>query len=113
MNDLTPFDSLLEMQGGAALPLPTELARLYGRLAFPLHPGHTHVIANFVSTLDGVVDLNEPGRTGGGDISGFNRHDKMLMGLLRAAADAVIVGEQAGGEFQVLASPRWWRRGGP
>lgn len=92
MNDLTPFDSLLEMQGGAVLPLPTELARLYGRLAFPLHPGRAHAIANFVSTLDGVVDLNEPGHKGGGDISGFNRHDKMLMGLLRAAADAVIVG---------------------
>ena len=92
MNALTSLESLFEMERGAALPLPPELARLYGRLAFPLHPGRAHVIANFVTTLDGVVALNEPGHAGGGDISGSNRHDRMLMGLLRAVADAVIVG---------------------
>jgi len=27
-----------------------------------------------------------------GDISGFNQHDHLVMGLLRAIADAVIVG---------------------
>src|SRR3954451_4747163 len=30
---------------------------------------------------------------GGGDISRFNRHDQWLMGLLRARADAILVGD--------------------
>ncbi len=92
MNALTPLESLFEMERGAALQLPPELTQLYGHLAFPLHPGRAHVISNFVTTLDGVVALNEQDHTGGGDISGFNRHDKMVMGLLRAVADAVVVG---------------------
>jgi riboflavin biosynthesis pyrimidine reductase len=50
------------------------------------------VIGNFVTTLDGVVALKKRDTTGGGDVSGFNQHDRMLMGLLRAVADAVIVG---------------------
>jgi riboflavin biosynthesis pyrimidine reductase len=92
MNALTPLESLFDVVRGAALPLPPDLMQLYGRLAFPLHPGHVHVIGNFVTTLDGVVALKESGHSGGGDISGFNQHDKMVMGLLRAVADAVIVG---------------------
>jgi riboflavin biosynthesis pyrimidine reductase len=89
---LTPLDSLYELDRGADIPLPSELGALYGRLRFPPHPGRPYVIANFVSTLDGVVSLNAPGRTGGGPISGNNRQDHMVMGLLRAAADAVLVG---------------------
>jgi riboflavin biosynthesis pyrimidine reductase len=50
------------------------------------------VFSNFVSTLDGVVSLQVKGHSGGGDISGFSGQDRMVMGLLRAAADAVIVG---------------------
>ena len=92
MNALTPLESLFDVVLGAALPLPPDLSHLYGRLAFPPHPGHVHVIGNFVTTLDGVVALNEQGHAGGGDISGSNRHDRMVMGLLRAVADAVIVG---------------------
>jgi riboflavin biosynthesis pyrimidine reductase len=51
-----------------------------------------YVIGNFVSTLDGVVTFGVPGQSGGGDISGFNEADRFIMGLLRASADAVIVG---------------------
>ncbi|HTY59728.1 MAG TPA: hypothetical protein VMF59_12975, partial [Bacteroidota bacterium] len=50
------------------------------------------MIANFVSTLDGVVALGIPGVADGDAISGANDHDSMVMGLLRAASDAVIVG---------------------
>jgi riboflavin biosynthesis pyrimidine reductase len=42
--------------------------------------------------LDGVVSLRTRGHQGGGDISGFDTHDRMVMGLLRAVADAVVVG---------------------
>jgi len=51
-----------------------------------------HLFSNFVTTLDGVVSLNVKGHASGGDISGFSAQDRMVMGLLRAAADVVIVG---------------------
>jgi riboflavin biosynthesis pyrimidine reductase len=50
------------------------------------------VVGNFVSTLDGVVSFQIPGKSGGGEISGFNAADRFIMGLLRASADAVVVG---------------------
>ena len=92
MSALDPLETLYEVQQGADLALPPTLAALYGRLQFPAHPGRPYVIGNFVTTLDGVVSLNVPGKSGGGPISGFSQHDRMVMGLLRAVADAVIVG---------------------
>jgi riboflavin biosynthesis pyrimidine reductase len=92
MSTLDPLDTLYEAQGGDDLPLPPTLAALYGRLQFPMHSGRPYVVGNFVTTLDGVVSLNVPGQSGGGAISGFNQHDRMVMGLLRAVADAVVVG---------------------
>jgi riboflavin biosynthesis pyrimidine reductase len=92
MSTLEPLEGLYDVQQGAELPLPPTLATLIGRLLFPVHVDQPHVIGNFVTTLDGVVSLNVPGQSGGGPISGFNQHDRMVMGLLRAVADAVIVG---------------------
>jgi riboflavin biosynthesis pyrimidine reductase len=89
---LAPLETLYEAGRGKALPLPPRLARLYGRLRMPLARARAHVISNFVSTLDGVVSLNETGHASGGDISGFSAQDRMVMGLLRAIADVVIVG---------------------
>ena len=92
MTSLTPLESLLEPAGGDDLPLPTELAALYGPLRFPRREGRPYVIGNFVTTMDGVASLSVPGLAGGGPISGSNPHDRMVMGLLRSVADAVIVG---------------------
>jgi riboflavin biosynthesis pyrimidine reductase len=92
MNALDPLEALYEVQQGADLPLPPTLAALYGRLSFPVYANQPYVIGNFVTTLDGVVSLNVPGQSGGGPISGFDQHDRMVMGLLRTVADAVIVG---------------------
>ena len=91
---LEPLESLYDDFNGHGLdlPLPNELLKLYGRLHFPPPRDRPHVIGNFVSTLDGIVSLNVPGKAGGGPISGSNQHDRMVMGLLRSAADAVIVG---------------------
>jgi riboflavin biosynthesis pyrimidine reductase len=50
------------------------------------------VIGNFVSTVDGVVSYEIAGKSGGGEISGFDQPDRFIMGLLRASADAVMVG---------------------
>jgi riboflavin biosynthesis pyrimidine reductase len=84
--------TLVEASHGHALPLPPKLLRLYGAFRLPVPRSGFHVFSNFVSTLDGVVSLQVKGHSGGGDISGFSGQDRMVMGLLRAAADAVIVG---------------------
>jgi riboflavin biosynthesis pyrimidine reductase len=84
--------TLVEAHGGPALPLPPKLSRLYGAFRLAKPRSGFHVFSNFVSTLDGVVSLQVKGHSGGGDISGFSGQDRMVMGLLRAAADAVIVG---------------------
>lgn len=89
---LETFEVLFNRASGPPLPLPPALQSLYAQLAFPARTGRPYVISNFVSTLDGVVSLGIPGKSGGGEISGFNPHDRALMGLLRAAADAVAVG---------------------
>jgi len=96
-----PLESLYDASRGTDLPLPPELASLYGSLRLPLRPGRSHVIGNFVTTLDGVAALDVPGHLGGGPISGQNPHDRAVMGLLRSAADAVIVGAGT-----LRASPR-------
>ena len=74
--------------------LPAGLRDLYdGDLHFPASSaGRPFVIANFVSTLDGVVSYQIKGRAGGSTISGSDPADRFIMGLLRASADAVIVG---------------------
>ncbi|HLH61106.1 MAG TPA: dihydrofolate reductase family protein [Ktedonobacteraceae bacterium] len=92
MNTLPPLETLFDAQHGTGMPLPAELAALYGQLRFPLQPSRPYVFANFVASLDGVVSLEAPGRAGGGDISGNNKHDHMVMGILRAIADSIIVG---------------------
>jgi len=89
---LAPLQDLVDATTGEDLPLPCALARLYGPLRMPRQAARPHVIANFVASLDGVVSLGIPGKAGGGEISGFNPHDRMVMGVLRAAADAVVIG---------------------
>ena len=84
--------TLIETTRGRLLPLPPNLSRLYGAFRLPTPRFGLHVFSNFVSTLDGVVSLQMKGHSGGGDISGFSDQDRMVMGLLRATADAVIVG---------------------
>ena len=75
---------------GAAQPLntPAELARLYGG---PLELPSPWLYANFVSSIDGVVALGAE-RNSGSLISGKNQADRFVMGMLRAFADAVVVG---------------------
>jgi riboflavin biosynthesis pyrimidine reductase len=84
--------TLFELERGRAFPLPPQLLRLYGNFRMPLPRSGPQVFSNFVSSMDGVVSLQVKGHAGGGDISGFNIQDRMVMGLLRAVADAVIVG---------------------
>ena len=88
------LNTLIDRQQIADPVLPAALRQLYGGdLAFPVAPEtRPYVIANFVSTVDGVVSYAIPGKSGGGEISGFDEADRFTMGLLRASADAVIIG---------------------
>jgi len=74
--------------------LPPGLRELYdGDLRFRISPAkRPYVIANFVSTLDGIVSYQIKGQAGGSAISGCDTADRFIMGLLRASADAIIVG---------------------
>jgi riboflavin biosynthesis pyrimidine reductase len=86
--------------------LSSELQHLYeGDLNFP-EPSASRpfIIGNFVQTLDGIVSLKIPGRSGGGAISGRNEEDMFIMGLLRSCADAVLIG----GETYRVAKKHLW-----
>jgi riboflavin biosynthesis pyrimidine reductase len=84
----TPAD--LPVRGGR---LPAALAARYAAdLAIPLRTHRPTIVANFVSTLDGVVAFDPGGPGGGRAVSGGFEPDRFLMGLLRATADAVLVG---------------------
>jgi riboflavin biosynthesis pyrimidine reductase len=74
--------------------LPEALAaRFDGDLSVALRPDRPTIVANFVTTVDGIVALgpSEPS-AGGGEISGFSESDRFMMALLRGLADMVLVG---------------------
>ena len=52
-----------------------------------------------------MVSFEIPGKSGGGDISGFNEADRFIMGLLRASVDAVVVGA---GTLREVAPGHLW-----
>ena len=100
----TLIDSDKQYAGSA---LPQELRELYdGDLHFhTAGAARPFVIANFVSTLDGVVSYEIKDNSGGSTISGSNPADRFIIGLLRASADAVMVG--AGTLHDVSAKSLW------
>lgn len=104
MSALTPLETVYDVASGESLPLPPELRAAYGPLVLPRPKDRSYVLGNAVSTLDGVVALGGTGPSGGPEISGANPQDKMLIGLLRAAADAVVVGA---GTLRSVPRHRW------
>ena len=89
-----PFTTLFDDDEGAGLGLPEAFQAIYGgdwRLPAP-RAERPYVYMNFAVARDGRISFDVPGHMGGGDISGSNRHDQWLMDLLRARADAVLVG---------------------
>ena len=91
---LPPLQALAGPRRGPTLPLPPELARVDGRLSLARPTTRPYVIGNAVSTLDGVVSLGVAGHESGGDISGRNPHDRLVMGLVRALTDVIVVGRR-------------------
>ena len=73
---------------------PRVSALVYGsEWRLPQRALAAYVYSNFVLSRDGRVSFNEPGHMSGGDVSGFSGHDRWLMALLRARADAILMGD--------------------
>ena len=86
---LNPLVELFDAGGPAENLLPEELVHLYGgSLSLP----SSCLYANFVSSIDGVVALEGGRAPSGGIISRRSEADRFVMGLLRAFADAIVVG---------------------
>jgi riboflavin biosynthesis pyrimidine reductase len=85
---LEPLEVLLERAGQAEFRLPGELAELDGGpRGFP----EPCLYANFVASVDGVVAI--PSEIDSSHaIAAGSQGDRFVMGLLRACADAVLVG---------------------
>ena len=95
-----PLELLFERPTGALFALPQSLVASYGG-GFGLP--QSCVFANFVASLEGIVAL--PGATESGQIiSGRNPADRFVMGVLRACADAVLLGA---GTFRKSAGHLW------
>lgn len=101
------LQTLIDCDKGGEPALPQELRDLYdGDLRFRgSSAARPLVIANFVSTLDGIVSYETTNKPGGSDIRGSNSADRFIMGLLRSSADAVIVG--AGTVHDVSPNGLW------
>lgn len=96
-----PLTVLYEQSGAPRHPLPAPLARAYGGdLGFP----ELCVYGNFVASLDGVVALGREYPSSGSAISGREPADRFVMGLLRAFADAVLIGA---GTLRATPNHRW------
>lgn len=79
--------------------LPSDLEQIYGRLGF----AELAVYSNFVSSIDGAVSLGSS-PSAGSVISGRYPADRFLMALLRACADAVLVGA---GTLRATPGHKW------
>ena len=88
MQSLPQLEVMFE-SAAAGLPLPPALAAAYGGvLSLPADC----LVTNFVESVDGVVAFPDAGGESGGIVSGGSEADRFLMGLLRACADAVLIG---------------------
>jgi riboflavin biosynthesis pyrimidine reductase len=95
-----PLELLFERANEVHFALPASLRSNYGgELGLPKRC----LVANFVASVDGVVAL--PGDTESGRIiSGRNAADRFVMGLLRACAEAVLIGA---GTFRKSSGHLW------
>jgi riboflavin biosynthesis pyrimidine reductase len=94
------LELLWEHGGLPAFDLPAELAKSYGGTIGFAEP---RLFANFVATTDGVVAI--PALPGSNRlIAAESGADRFVMGLLRACADAVVVGA---GTFAASPQGSW------
>jgi riboflavin biosynthesis pyrimidine reductase len=99
---MNALSRLFERDGLPRFDLPEALAALYGGDFGIARP---RLYANFVSSVDGVVALAGDGESGH-VVSGDNEPDRFVMGLLRAVADAVLIGAST---FRKAAAGDLWQ----
>src|SRR5271157_4138600 len=86
-------------------PFADEAYAPYGNFGFPAPPaGRPWIYSNFVQSLDGITTLLGK-RGSGGEIS-QSREDRWLMDLLRAHADALLMGMNTMLEEQRMRGPQ-------
>lgn len=91
---ITPFTLLFDEATDDGLGLPPTVREAYGSdWRLPRLRRRPYVYVNFVLSRDGRVSFNEPGHMAGAEVSGFDAWDRWLMGLLRARADAILMGD--------------------
>ena len=96
---LTPLEVLHDVDTGG-YPLPADLQTLYGG---PLRFAPGVLYGNFVASIDGVVAIRSI-RSPGSLIGAHSVGDRFVMGLLRACADAVLIGA---GTLRDVSRHRW------
>jgi riboflavin biosynthesis pyrimidine reductase len=93
-----------EVLSDAAAGEPLAAERAYGRpLRFPDAP-RPYVIVNFVASIDGVASLGLTDGTDSTTLGGSSRADRYLMSLLRARADAMLIGA---GNLRTTPGHQW------
>lgn len=99
-----PLTVLFDESPDGGAPLSEELRAVYGgdwRLPDSTAP---YVYVNFAVTRDGRVSYSDPEGVGGGAVTDGNTDDRWVMALLRARADAVMVGD---GTLRQEPDHRW------
>ncbi len=99
---ITPLERCFEVEG---LPqyaeVPSRLRRLYGG-GIGFRP--PVLVGNAVASVDGVVALGPGHPSAGSIISGHAQADRFVMALLRACADAILIGA---GTLRETPGHRW------
>jgi riboflavin biosynthesis pyrimidine reductase len=86
---MQPFQILFDH--GEPAPVEHPASKPYGALGFPPPPANRPwIYSNFVQTLDGIVSLR--GKHASGFAISQSAEDRWLMDLLRAHADAILLG---------------------
>jgi riboflavin biosynthesis pyrimidine reductase len=85
---MEPLEVLFEADALPATPLPAALAELYGGTIGFAEPC---LVANFVSTIDGVVAIPSI-PSSNALVAGDSPADRFVMAVLRALADVVLIG---------------------
>jgi riboflavin biosynthesis pyrimidine reductase len=103
---IAPFTLLFEDDPNPGPGLPSSIRTLYrGDWRLPAIPERRPAIwTNFVVSHDGRIAFNQPGWNGGNAISRNHRHDHWLMEVIRARADAILVGTAT---LRVARRHRW------
>ncbi len=89
----SPFELLFSDDPITKVELPEPFRAIYGDWHIPVYPDRAYLYTNFATARDGRVSYNLPGKSSGGDVTHFNPHDRWLMGLLRARADCILMGD--------------------